>query len=375
MLDSDIDQPVRDGPRAPLLRRRRVQVLLGGAAVLAVGSVGAALALRDGGGSASGKTSTLPTVAVVRADVTNTTDVDGTLGYAESYTVLAGGKGRVTWVPKAGDVIERGKRAYGVDGHRVPLLYGRTPFWRDMEQGTKGYDVLELERNLDALGYGDDMTVDRSFTWATEQAVIDWQDDLGLSETGVVKADDVVVQPGAIRVTKLQVLLGGSARGALYTASSTRRLITVNLPVSQQEIVRKGAKARVTLPGGKTTTGRVSSIGSVATAGSTNSQSQAGQGTETATIPVYVTLDDKGGAGGLDGAPATVGFSSTEHKNVLTVPINALLAHADNKYAVAVVDASGNVREVPVKLGIFDGDNVEVSGDLTAGAKVQVPKS
>ncbi|WP_067463644.1 peptidoglycan-binding protein [Actinomadura macra] len=375
MLDSDIEQPVRDEAPPPFLRRRRVRALLGGTAVLAVGAVGAALVLRDGNGTAAQNTSALPTVSVVRTNVTNTTDVDGTLGYADSYTVLAGGQGRVTWVPKAGDVIKRGERAYGVDGHRVPLLYGRMPFWRDLEQGVKGYDVLELERNLDALGYGDDMTVDRSFTYATEQALIDWQDDLGRTETGVLKADDVVVQPGAIRVTKLQVLLGGSARGALYTASGTERQVTVNLPVSQQVIAKKGAKARVALPGGKTTTGRISSVGSVATAGSTNAQSQTGQGTETATIPVYVTLDKPGSAGGLDGAPATVGFASDEHKNVLAVPINALLAPAENTYAVAVVDSAGNVRQVPVKLGIFDGDIVEVTGNLTAGMKVQVPKS
>src|SRR5437868_8504227 len=158
------------------------------------------------------------------------------------------------------------------------------------------------------------MTVDRRFTYATEQAVLDWQDDLGVTETGVVKPGAVVIQPGAIRVTKLQVILGGRAGGSLYTASSNKRQVTVNLPVSQQTIARKGAKARITLPGGKTTTGRISSVGSVATAGSTNAQSQTGQGTENATIPVYVTLDKPGSAGSLDGAPATGGFASTEHK-------------------------------------------------------------
>jgi hypothetical protein len=30
---------------------------------------------------------------------------------------------------------------------------------------------------------------------------------------------------------------------------------------------------------------------------------------------------------------------------------------------------------VPVGLGIFDGDDVEVTGDLTEGARVQVPIS
>jgi hypothetical protein len=187
---------------------------------------------------------------------------------------------------------------------------------------------------------------------------------------------DVVLQPGAIRVSKVQAVLAGPASGTVYTASDTDREVTVALPVSEaQTVARQGAKVKVTLPGGKTATGTISSVGSVATAGTTNSQSQTGQGTENATITVTITLDKASDAGGLDGAPATIHFTSTEHKGVLAVPINALLASADGTYSVNVVDASGAVRSVPVKLGIFDGDNVEVTGDLTPGLKVQVPRS
>jgi multidrug efflux pump subunit AcrA (membrane-fusion protein) len=90
---------------------------------------------------------------------------------------------------------------------------------------------------------------------------------------------------------------------------------------------------------------------------------------------VTITLADKGGAATLDGAPVTVGFSSSERRNVLAVPINALLASTGTDYSVRVVDADGTVRPVPVRLGIFDGDDVEVTGDLAEGMKVQVPPS
>ncbi|GAA4231050.1 peptidoglycan-binding protein [Actinomadura meridiana] len=377
MLESKVDVPVRDeASPPPRRRRRRLWALLGGTAALAIGAAGAALALGGGSDTPARSASGLPTVAVVRTTMVRTSDVDGTLGFADTYTVLAGGKGRVTWLPRTGDVIERGERVYGLDGEKVPLVYGDTPFWRTFQQGmTKGKDVLELERNLDKLGYGDDMTVDRSFTWATAEALRDWQDDLGLPETGELDPDAVVVQPGAIRVTKLSVVLGAPAGGSVLTASSIRRVVTVNLPVSRQEVAVRGAKVRVTLPGGKTTTGRITTIGTTATAGTTNAQSQTGQGTENATIPVTITLDKAGGAADFDGAPATVGFTSTEHKNVLAVPINALMASAEGAYSVTVVDASGTVHSVPVKLGIYDGDRVEVSGDLQPGMKVQVPKS
>jgi peptidoglycan hydrolase-like protein with peptidoglycan-binding domain len=379
MLDSEIMTPERERAEVPPpspRRRRRRWVVLGGAVVLAAGAAGALYAVQDRQGSSAQQFSTLPTVAVTRTNMVNTADVDGTLGYEGSYTVLGPGGGRITWLPGTGQVIKRGERVYSVDGHGVPLFYGSTPFWRDLKSGvSEGRDVQEVERNLDALGYNDGMTVDRSFTAATTRAVKAWQKDLGVKQSGMVKPDDVVMQRGAIRVTKVEAILGAPGGGAVLTASGTERRISVDLPVSKQDIVRKGAKVRITLPGGKTTTGRISSVGTVATAGSTNSQSQTGEGTQNATIPVYVTLDKPSSAGNLDGAPATVGFTSVEHKKVLAVPINALLAAADGSYTVNVVDASGNVRPVPVKLGIFDGDNVEVSGNLTPGMKVQVPRS
>ncbi|MFI9780409.1 peptidoglycan-binding protein [Streptomyces sp. NPDC051956] len=345
--------------------------------MLAIGVAGVVVyALRDGKASTSRTDTALPTVAVTRADLAGTTEADGTLGYAGNYTVLAGGAGRITWLPQAGDVIRRGRPAYGVDGHGVPLLYGTMPFWRDLQQGMpKGYDVLELERNLSALGYGDGMTVDRSFTWATAKAVRDLQKDQGMPRTGALAAGDVVVQPGAIRVNKPQAVLGAVAGGAAYHATGTERRVTVKLPVSQQNIAKKSARVRVTLPGGKTVNGRVSSVSAMATAGTTNSQSQTGEGTANATFQVTIALDKSADTGDLAGSPVTAGFTSNELKNVLTVPVNALLASSEGNYSVNVVNAAGTVRSVPVKLGVFDGDNVQVTGDLTVGMKVQVPRS
>ncbi|GLZ14911.1 peptidoglycan-binding protein [Actinomadura sp. NBRC 104425] len=378
MLDSELDNPLTDKKTVPppRPRRRRGRALLGGTAVLAIGAAGAAYALNDGGGSKTPATSALPTATVVRTNLTTTANVDGTLGYAGEHTVLADGGKRITWLPREGAVIRRGEQVYGVDGRRVPLFYGKMPFWRTLHSGvSNGYDVLVLERNLKALGFGDGMTVDRDFTYATQQAIEEWQDDIGVPQTGVVKVGDVVVQPDAIRVTKVKAVLGARASGTVLTASGTRREVTVNLPVGQQGMAVKGAKVDVTLPGGKKATGRITSVGTVATAGSTGSSTQTGQSTETATIPVFITLDKSGSVGNLDNAPVTVAFASAERRNVLAVPITALLASGDGDYSVNVVDASGAVRSVPVRLGIFDDDMVEVSGALSPGMKVQVPKS
>ncbi|MFE7427539.1 MULTISPECIES: hypothetical protein [unclassified Streptomyces] len=89
-----------------------------------------------------------------------------------------------------------------------------------------------------------------------------------------------------------------------------------------------------------------------------------------------VTLDDPAKAGKLDGAPVTVLFTSERHKDVLAVPVTALLATIQGTYAVQAVGDDGSTHLVPVTLGAFADGKVEVSGrGLRDGMKVQVPSS
>jgi multidrug efflux pump subunit AcrA (membrane-fusion protein) len=56
---------------------------------------------------------------------------------------------------------------------------------------------------------------------------------------------------------------------------------------------------------------------------------------------------------------------------VLTVPVEALLALRDGGYGLEVVDASGQHRIVPVKLGFSARGLVEVTGEgLAEGTRV-----
>jgi peptidoglycan hydrolase-like protein with peptidoglycan-binding domain len=365
-------------PAATSRRPVRRRLVLGGIALAAVVAAGAVALSGRGSGSGHASGPALATADIVRTDLADRTEVDGTLGFAGSYTVTAGGHGRLTWLPDTGDTIRRGKRVYGVDGHGVPLFYGATPLWRPLRDGVSdGPDVRELERNLSALGYGDGLTVDSSFTAATAAAVRSWQDDRGVTVTGTVAPGDVVMQPGAIRVKTVNAALGAPAGGRVLTATGATRQITVNLPVTQQELAVDGAKVTVELPGGRSATGHISSVGTVASAGDdgSDSQSQAGQDTETATIPVHVSLDRASSAGRLDGAPVTVGFTSGTRKGVLAVPVQALLASPDGTYEVEVVSPTGR-RTVPVELGVFADGKVEVAGPgLAQGMKVEVPRS
>ena len=67
-----------------------------------------------------------------------------------------------------------------------------------MAEGDEGTDVRQLERNLVALGHDPDgdIEVDDEYDWATTAAVRDWQEALGLDETGALEPGQVVFLPG-----------------------------------------------------------------------------------------------------------------------------------------------------------------------------------
>ncbi|MFI6986747.1 peptidoglycan-binding protein, partial [Embleya sp. NPDC050154] len=284
------------------------------------------------------------------------------------------GPGTITWLPGVGDTLSRGDRVYGRDGTKVPLFYGETPFWRALSVGVdKGVDVRELEQNLQALGYGG-FTVDERFTDATAGAVKKWQKDMGRKQTGRFDPGDAVVLPDSVRVGEVTAVLGASSQGPLFKASGTGRRVTVNLPVNKQTLATKDAKVRVTLPGGRTATGTVTRVGTVAEEGEQTPGSAPGG--DRATIPVDIALDRPEDAGTLDGAPVTVGFTGKERKGVLTVPVNALLALAEGGYGVEALEPDGGTRLLEVELGMFADGRVEVTGDgVIEGLKVGVPKA
>jgi hypothetical protein len=65
-------------------------------------------------------------------------------------------------LPAAGAVIRRGEPLYGINGQPTLLLYGSVVAWRAFRQGmAPGRDVAELNRNLDALGYGHGLAGER----------------------------------------------------------------------------------------------------------------------------------------------------------------------------------------------------------------------
>ncbi|MEV0807266.1 peptidoglycan-binding protein [Micromonospora sp. NPDC050200] len=341
------------------------------AGALAVGAAGAAatgfgLPNGESGGQAH---SDLPpqTGQVTRQTLADTQSEDGELGYGSATTVAGRLAGTVTGLPAAGSTLKQGQVLYRIDNTPVVLLYGKLPAYRVLSPGTKGVDVKQFEQSLHALGYRG-FTVDETYSATTATAVKKWQGDLGLPKTGTVELGRVIYAAGAVRVDTLKVAVGDAAQPgqALLTHTGTSRVISIELNVSDQRLAVKEAAVSVKLPDGKTIPGKITKTATVI-------KPAEGQNPAATKIQVTVTVDDEKAVAGLDQASMVVGFTASERKDVLTVPVAALLALAEGGYGVQVVDGT-TTRIAAVQTGLFANGRVEVSGDgLTEGMTVGMP--
>ncbi|MFD8079657.1 peptidoglycan-binding protein [Streptomyces sp. NPDC059718] len=355
------------------------------------------------------------------------TEVKGDLGHGPEVPLLVKATGTVTWLPERGATFRRGQAVLRVDDRPVVLLYGVLPMYRDLgvtapgsgqgdsaqsggpaeggpaggdsqpdaassPSGTgggpgqtagplRGADVRQFEQNLNALGYAD-FTVDDTFTAKTAVAVKRWQKDLGLPQTSVVTRADVAYAPGPIRIARTNVRVGADATGEVLSYSSTLRMVTVDASAGDMAWAERGTAVTVELPGGPSVKGTVSSVGvdaSPAAGGDTGVGGESG-GAEGATIPVVITFADQKALGRLESGPVTVRYVGRERKNVLTVPVVALVALAEGGYGLEIADDAstgkdGAGRYVAVTTGLVADGKAEVSGPgIHEGMKVRIPE-
>ncbi|MBO2436612.1 peptidoglycan-binding protein [Actinomadura nitritigenes] len=363
-----------DGGRRARRRRPGRRAVLAAAAAVAVAGGAAAVALNTGGGSGEDRATALPpnTTQVTRQTLKDEQTEDGSLGYGPAYTATSRLQGTLTTVPESGDVIKRGQALYEVDGDPVVLMYGSKPAYRPLRIGTEGSDVERFEKNLKALGY-DGFTVDKEYTADTADAVEKWQDDLGLDETGTVELGRVVFAPEPVRIDSLQANAGdptGPGRKVL-TYTGTDKAVTVELDTTDQRMARKGAAVEVALPDDTTVTGRIDEVSTVIQPGE-------GQGADPSTkVEVTIWLRSskaRKAAARYALAAVDVTFTAGARKEVLTVPVTALVALSEGGFGVEVVKGSTS-SYVPVKTGLFADGRVEVSGaGVAEGTVVGVPK-
>jgi peptidoglycan hydrolase-like protein with peptidoglycan-binding domain len=367
-------EPANGSGRAPRRRRGRSALIL---VILLIGAgVGWLIAPRSP--DTTGATGSAPTTfgKVVRTDVQARTDLPGGLAYVADRTIanrLPGPEGgaTLTGVAAQGTVVRRGDRLFSVDERPVVLLLGRVPSWRTLRVGAVGADVGQLDRNLEALGYGG-FTVRNTFTPATRAAVRRWQRDIGARADGVVDLGEVVFLPRAVRIDQHLLTPGDavSSGAEVLTVGPTAPVVTVDLEPTQLSLVSVGDRVIVRLANGTETRGTVVSVGRE---GAADAEAQP---SETETVPATVSLKSPADAAGLAGSSATVGVVSDTSEDVLAVPVTALLA-VPGGYVVQV-DRGDRIQAVAVTPGLFDGTRglveIEATG-LEAGDRVVVAEA
>jgi hypothetical protein len=242
-----------------------------------------------------------------------------------------------------------------------------------------GADVQQLNADLVALGDASATQLSPqsgNFSAATVAAVDKLQASIGAAETGSLALGQVVFLPSAVRVTTVTATVGGAVNGGqkILQATSTGRVVTVNLDAALQSEIKVGDAVSITLPGGKTTPGRVTSTGTIATTAPGDRPGTSGP----TTVAVDVTPNDPAATGIVDQVPVAVSITLASVGPVLAVPVAALTTTTGGQPAVLAVGADGTSHLEPVSVGLFDDDNglVEIHGaGLTDGDHVVIPSS
>ncbi|WP_205315269.1 peptidoglycan-binding protein [Nonomuraea lactucae] len=379
-------------------------------AVLLAGGVCAALVAAGGGGNRGAAPKAGPkvaSVAVTRTDLSDSREMEGTLGFGASRTIKGAAGGRVTWLPRVGATVKRGRQLYRVDDRPAVVFYGGTPMYRRLgTAGAVGRDVRVVADNLRALGYdigaqpppgttvrpraaarrtappggspsrtpapgtrSRPVTVkggDGVLTSSLIAAIKRWQPTAGMEPTGVLDVTDVVVTQGAVRVGKLDAQLGDEASAELLTLTATKKTVTVPVDVLDIGSIRKGQRVSVALPGRSTTPGRVTAISTIIQG--TGDDRDGAAGNPSQQLDVTVSLKNAKAVRGVDAANVKVRFAAKTRKDVLVVPVGALLALSEGGYGVRVPGG----RLVAVETGMFAKGLVEVSGEgIAEGTKVE----
>ena len=320
-------------PRLPRRPRRRSLYATGAAVIVVAAIVG--IALLAGG---TGKPSATPAVtthyaSVARTDLVATQSFDGTIASQDGPQVVNRQNGTITGLTAEGAPVARGQALYSVNGANVILMYGALPAWRDIggPRITDGADVLELEQNLSAMGYNPGV-VDQTFTSDTAAAITAWQTAAGLTADGVVHLGQVVFAPGPVRVNQQSTTVGSPVHDGqvVMTTLSSNKIVNVTLDSSNANALSGGDAVQILGVGNGELPATVSTITAQSSAGG-------GGGGGGSQVAVVIPKTANALAAQKDGTTVTVNLVTETHKNVLAVPVTALVARSSGGYAVEVV--------------------------------------
>jgi len=143
--------------------------------------------------SSRGDGDTFVIAPVERRDLTDEITVRGEIRRDELQRITSGIEGRVSSVDaEDGDTIDAGDTIYALDGRAAVAVNGDFSFFRQLDVGSDGPDVLQLERILADGGYQVGI-VDQLFTEETRRGLREWQIDHGYGGATPEPDENIVV--------------------------------------------------------------------------------------------------------------------------------------------------------------------------------------
>ena len=358
-------------PRAKQsLRSRRLRIWSVIALVLLIGAIGMAMALQLTNASAAPKEEQkeppATTAEVKRGDLMSLTRAQGILEYDGARQISSGVGGVLTGLPAPGGSVGHGGTLFSVDNAPVVLLHGNLPVWREFAADmTDGPDVEQLEKGLAALGYFP-YSPNQTYDWNTIVAVKAWQKALGLKQMGTIELGRIQFIAGDVRISKLLLNMGDQvgAGAGVMTVTSADKIVKAELDVADRSSVTVGGDVSVTLPDKTVLTGKIKEIGQPVEVEKPTGKK--------VVVPILVSVDDVTATKELAGVAVSVTIEQVSRKDVLSVPVSALMAITEDKYGVQVV-SDGSLRLVEVQTGVFVGGFVEIlGGEIKAGDRIVV---
>jgi peptidoglycan hydrolase-like protein with peptidoglycan-binding domain len=348
-----------------------------GFAVAAAGLLVAAVALYTsgevrlpslGGGASADSSTVLVTAQVVRMTLQDTAVLQGTASHVTLGTLRSAGQGRVTKVDVGeGSTVNVGDELFQVDGRPTVAVNGSFPFWRDLQEGATGADVAQLKDVLRGDGYHPSRADNQSFESTTTTALKAWQKRHGFAQDGVLKTTDTQVAAWPARIGPVKVGVGDfvAPGAALTTVVATQLQISLTLTAADRQQLQVGQQAQIAIAAtGKTAGGTITALDNSATTDAQGNKTYGG------------TVKVEGGLDVLEGASVKVTVIIQEAKDVVAVPVAAVVADGTGKPEVRVQDARGKIKQVPVTTGLTDGAYTEIKSGLAAGQTVILgPKS
>ena len=155
--------------------RSRRTLWIASAIVVVVAIIGGIAAAMSGGGDGGGGRPLLITAEAQKRTLTDSVTVKGTAGRVEQRQVQALAPAQVTSVPiEDGADVSAGSPLLSLDGRAAVAVMGDIPFFRQLDVGSHGQDVRQLETILESAGYHPGV-IDDNYTNATRTALAQWQ--------------------------------------------------------------------------------------------------------------------------------------------------------------------------------------------------------